>query len=175
MAQSAVAVTMEQYLSTSYRPDVEFLDGELKERGMVSPTRGRVQSLLGLWFGLHEEEWGIQTLVEARTKVSERAVRLPDLTVLVAGPLPKKALTDPPLLAIEVLSESDSYRDLKGRASDLASMGVQNLWLTDPEARIAERWINGAWQPNEGMRLSISGSPVYLDLAWVWQKLGPQA
>lgn len=174
MAESAIAVTLKHYLGTSYRPDVEFIDGELKEKPMVSPAHGRVQSLLVIWFGQHEENWHVQTLVEVRTQVSDRAVRLPDLSVLPAGPLPRKALVEPPLLAIEVLSESDSYTDLKKRALDLAAMGIENIWLVDPDGRTAERWAGGTWQPVPGTRMLIAGSPVYLDLAWLWAKLGPQ-
>jgi Uma2 family endonuclease len=103
MAQSAAAVTLAHHLATSYRPDVEFLNGELREKPLVSPVHGRVQMLLGVWFGRHEDEWGVQTLAEARTQVSDHAVRLPDVSVLAAGPLPRRALVKPPLLAIEVL------------------------------------------------------------------------
>ncbi len=174
MAESATAVTLEHYLATSYRPDVEFIGGELKEKPLVSPAHGRVQSLLVIWFGQHEENWHVQTLVEVRTQVSKHAVRLPDVSVLAAGPLPRKALVEPPLLAIEVLSESDSYSDLKSRALDLAAMGIGNIWLIDPDGKTAERWVGGAWQPVSGTRVSIAGSPVYLDLAWLWTKLGPQ-
>ena len=174
MVESATGVTLEEYLSTSYHPDVEFLDGELKERALVSPAHGRVQSLLALWFGQHEDAWGIQTLVEARTQVSERAVRLPDVTVMAAGPLPRRVLVDPSLIAIEVLSETDSYADLKKRALDLHGMGIQNVWLIDPEARTAERWEKGSWQLTQAPVLQVFGSPIYLDLAWLWTKLGPQ-
>jgi Uma2 family endonuclease len=174
MAQSATAITLAHYLATRYRPDVEFLDGQLKERPLVSPAHGRVQSLLAVWFGKHEDEWGVQSLIAARTQVSDRAVRLPDVTVLAAGPLPRKALVDPPLLAIEVLSDTDSYTDLKSRALDLERMGIENIWLLDPAGKTAERWAGGAWQPIPGTRISIAGSPVYLDLAWLWTKLGPQ-
>jgi Uma2 family endonuclease len=175
MAENATAVTLEQYLFTSYCPDVEFVHGELREKSVVSPVHGRVQILLGVWFGQYEEQWGVQTLAKARTQVSEHAVRLPDVTVMAAGPLPRKALVRPPLLAIEVLSESDSYADLNARALDLEAMGVENIWLIDPGSRTAERWAGGAWQAVEGTSLAIAGSPVYLDLSWLWARLGPQS
>lgn len=95
MAPSATALTLESYLSTRYIPDVEFLDGQLRAKPVVGPVHGRVQMLLGQWFGNHRQEWKIQIVAETRTQVSLRQVRLPDAAVLPAGPLPDKMLTEP--------------------------------------------------------------------------------
>ena len=175
MAHSATTVTLEQYLSTSYRPDVEYLEGELRARSTVSPLHGRTQMMLGLWFGNHELEWGVQVVAEARTKVRVERVRLPDVAVLTAGQLPEKALVEPPIVTIEVLSETDSYKDLKARALDMEAMGVKNIWLLDPKERTAEVWSNGAWQPAQQDLLYAVDSPVYVDLPWLWSKIGKQA
>jgi len=175
LAASPAAVTLEQYLAASYRPDVEFLDGALLEKPVVSPVHGRVQILLGSWFGQHEDAWSIQSLAEARTQVSDRSVRLPDLSVLRDGPLPRRALTEPPLIAIEVLSETDTETGLKARARDLEAMGTRAIWLIDPSSRTAQQWSAGAWRIVRETRLELSGSPVFLDLGWLWDKLGPQS
>ena len=179
MAHSATAVTLEQYLSTSYRPDVEFLEGELRARSVVSPVHGRVQMILGRWFGNHEEEWGVQVVAETRTKVSVERVRLPDVAVLAAGPLPARVLIDPPIVVIEVRSATDSSKEFEARALDLAAMGVKNIWLLDPKEKSAEVWSGGVgqglWTPARGNLLYAIHSPVYLDLAWLWEKVGVQA
>jgi len=146
----------------------------LQEKPVVSPVHGRVQAMLALWFGQREEEWSVQVLVETRTKVSGSKVRLPDVSVLAAGPLPRRALVEAPRLVIEVLSETDTYAELKDRAADLQGMGVENIWLLDPERRTAERWQAGSWLLVREDRLEAAGSPVYLDLAWLWKKLRPQ-
>ena len=67
MAQSATALTLESYLSTRYRPDVEFWNGQIKAKPGANPIHGRVQMLLGRWFGNHEREWKIQIVAETRT------------------------------------------------------------------------------------------------------------
>ena len=166
-------VSVEEYLDTEYRPDVELVDGCLKEKPAVSPAHGRVQVLIGLWFGFHEDEWGIQGMVEVRTRVTRNNFRLPDIAISAAGPLPRKALTEPPLIVIEVLSESDTYTDLRRRAQDLHAMGVPNIWLIDPEQRTAEVWTDGNWHLSDNLR--AVDSPMYLDLGWLWKKLGPEA
>ena len=101
-------------------------------------------------------------------------MRLPDAAVLPAGPLPDKMLTEPPTIAMEVLSDSDSYIDLKERAQDFHKMGVPHIWLLDPKNKTADRWIQGSWRPVPETRLYAGDSPIYLDLEWLWSELNPQ-
>ena len=44
-------VTLEEYLRTSYEPDQEYIDGELKEKPVVRWTHSRLQASLCMWFG----------------------------------------------------------------------------------------------------------------------------
>jgi hypothetical protein len=47
MAHSTIArVSIDEYLRTSYRPDVEFIDGQLKEKAVVGFPHGVVQGLI---------------------------------------------------------------------------------------------------------------------------------
>ncbi len=45
---TTVTVSMEMYLSTSYCPDVEYLDGVLKEKPVIQIVHGWVQVLIGM-------------------------------------------------------------------------------------------------------------------------------
>ena len=175
VSANPVKVSLEEYLRTSYHPDVEYLDGKLGEKPVVGYAHGRVQVLLGGWFWQHEKEWAISSAVETRTQVSASQVRLPDVVVVAAQDRPKDesrgALDKPPLIAIEVLSPTDAYLDLKLRAADLAAMGVPNTWLIDEQARTAEVWADGSWHLEKTTRLEALNSPIYLDLAWLWQQL----
>ena len=166
-----IRMSVEEYLSTSFRPDRELVGGELKEKPVVAPVHGRTQILIGAWFERHEEEWKIQGMVEVRTQVTGDNVRLPDVAITVDGPLPRKVLLDPPLIAIEVLSATDTFIELEARAIDYASMGTRNIWLIDPETNAAWVFVQGSWQKWIDSRLSVENSPVYLDLAWLWRKL----
>ena len=172
---SRTAVSFEEYLATSYRPDFEYLDGRLEAKAVVSPAHGRTQALLAIWFGTHESDWAIQVVVETRTQVRVERVRLPDVAVLGPGPLPERVLVGAPLVAVEVRSETDSDSDLKIRAADLEQLGVRNIWLLDPKSRTAEVWSGGAWQAVQQDLLSAIDSPIYLDLPWLWSKLGRQS
>ena len=168
---TAVRVSLEEYLNTSYRPDVEYVDGKLRDRSVGEVPHGRVQGLLVVWFWLHGEEWRVFAASEVRTQVTASHVRLPDVVVLPASTDERGALTSPPLIAIEILSPTDSYSDLRMRAVDLQEMGVRNIWLINEGARTLEVWLDGAWRLQTETRIEAADSPMFLDLAWLWQQL----
>ncbi len=164
-------LTLEQYLQTSYRPDVEFVDGLLKERAVNGFQHGVVQGLIGLWFRNHRKLWGVLVSIGTRTRIDQERVRLPDVVVVKKGEQTRGALIKAPLIAIEVLSPSNSYADLKARATDLRTLGVENVWLIDEERRTAKVWTGTHWQPVPGRRIETVHAPVCLDLDWLWAEL----
>ena len=169
MAAVANTMDVEQYLRTSYEHDPEFIDGVIKERPMPTRLHAFTQALVGHWFLLHMEEWAVMPLPELRTRVRPTRFRLPDVAVTPVSRLDSLPLTDPPLIAIEILSPDDSFADLRDRAADFAAMGTTNIWLIDPEERQAFTWTNAAWIPAE--QLQLPDSPIHLDLIWLWSKL----
>ncbi len=168
MAATA-AISIEQYLKTSYTPDCEYIDGDIRGKPVVGFPHGNVQSLLSAWFINHARKWRIKVAVETRTRVTGSKVRLPDLVVV---PLHVSAtqgvLESPPLIAIEVLSPDDSYHDLRQRARDLRAMGTPNIWLIDPAEKTIALWDGLTWQPFQGKPLQATGTEAYLDLTWLW-------
>ena len=168
---TTTGISLEEYLQTSYKPDCEYIDGALKEKPVVQFVHGKLQGLLFVWFWQHQAEWHTQCAVETRTQVGAAKVRLPDLVVVSANSHEQGTLTVAPLVAVEVLSPTDSYADLRARAEDLTAMGVRNVWLIDPDHRTGEIWRNGHWQPAGSDRIEAVDSPIFLDLAWVWSEL----
>jgi Uma2 family endonuclease len=172
-------VPIEQYLQTNYDPDVEYVDGELRERPVVQTIHGTMKSLLSFWFYQHAAEWNIRCAVEARTRVGPGRVRLPDVVVDRKGFWPQ-TLVEPPLLVIEVLSPDDRYAEMHTKIRDYLAMGIKTVWVIDPETRTAEVYGDN---PQTGvLQLSVSGSPVYVDLKHIFALFdeeqsggGPQA
>jgi hypothetical protein len=76
---TSVLIPIAEYLRTSYRPDREYIDGLVVERNLGKWEHARIQALLIIWFGQHEQQWGIQTATEWRTQVSSARVRIPDV------------------------------------------------------------------------------------------------
>jgi len=161
-------IPLSEYLDTSYRPDREYVDGEIRERNVGKWEHARLQLVLGAWFFAHEKEWGITSSTEQRVLVAEKRVRVPDLVVLTAGPQPD-VLTAPPLLIIEILSPDDSYSDTQERTQDYRRMGVETIWIIDPKTRTGRMCSGAQWV--EASRLEVSGTPLYVNLPEIFSQL----
>ncbi len=137
MATSTVtAVPLEEYLDTSYRPDCEYLDGEMLERNVGEWDHSRLQTLLSRDLCNRENELGIVVVVEQRVQVKPRRFRVPDIAVLAkppAGPI----IQEPPLLCIEILSPRDRMQEMQERIDDYLNFGVRYVWVIHPRTRRA--------------------------------------
>ena len=158
---SAIQVSVSEYLQTSYRPDREYIDGDLRERNVGKREHARVQVLLAAWFIAHETLWSVLVLTEARTQVSPNRVRIPDL-VLTSLEERSDVLTEAPILIVEILSPDDSYSDTEQRAADYLGMGVQAVWIIDPQSRTGRMCVGDAW--TAARRLEVPGSPIFAEL-----------
>ena len=165
---ASVLTPISDYLHTVYRPDREYLDGEVVEKSMGKWEHSRLQALLAMWFGQHEQEWKIQTATEWRLQVSPLRVRLPDVVLVRDGAQPD-ILTTPPLLVVEILSPDDSYSDTQQRAQDYLTMGVPTIWIIDPQTRTARICAGLAW--TQSTRLEVAGTPIYVELESLFAQL----
>ena len=165
---TALHIPLNEYLGASYRPDREYVDGEIRERNVGKWEHARLQWLLAAWFFAHERQWGIIGSTEQRVRVSESRVRAPDLVVLTAGAQPD-VLTDPPLLVIEILSPEDSYSDTQERALDYRNMGVETVWIIDPKTRTGRMCSGAEWV--EAERLEVKGTSLYVSLPEIFSQL----
>lgn len=168
MATTAVLLSVEEYLETTYRPDREYIDGEIRERNVGQWDHARVQWLLAGIFMQHERAWGVLGSTEQRTRVAATRVRIPDVVLVRAG-TQKQVLTNPPLLVIEILSPDDSYSDTERRARDYRLMGVEAIWVIDPDTRTGRQCIGDTWTASTVLR--VPGTPVELDLLDLFQRL----
>ncbi len=123
---TAAMLSIDEYLPTSYRPDCEYVDGELRRRNVGEWEHARVQLLLAGWFGPRETQWGLLGSTAPRVQVSTSRVRVPDLVALRPGAQPD-VLREPPLLVVEILSPDDSYSDTEERAGEYLAMGVGTI------------------------------------------------
>lgn len=121
----------------------------------------------------HRVEWDVIAPVEVRTKVSSQRVRMPDVIVdrRSDGPRCRKEGTvfDPPLIAIEILSPTDSYAQTQRLANEYRVMGIKNIWLIEPETRTGRFCTENAWI--ESRRFEVEGTRIHLDLDWLFAEL----
>ena len=142
---TAIHIPLAEYLETSYSPDREYIDGEVRERngGIVGSVEQRVLSALS-------------------------RVRIPYVVVLSAGSQPD-LLTDPPLLVIEFLSPDDSDSDTRERTKDYRDVGVERVGIIDPRTRTGRMCTGAQWI--EAKRLTVAGTPLYIDLDAIFSQI----
>ena len=138
MAASTL-VSLEEYLSTSYEPDREYVDGELVERCVGKFEHSRLQTLIATYFCIKEVEYKIWAFTEQRIQVVntdyEKRYRIPDVCLVRTPYGQESILTSPPYLVIEILSPDDRASDTLAKTSDYSRFGIPHIWIVDSEQR----------------------------------------
>jgi len=129
-------VSLNNYLKSAYEPDCDFVDGHLEERNVGEWDHSRLQLKIGAYFLGRYEPLGMRVAPELRIRVTPSRVRIPDLCVFLSDPHERVPST-PPFLCIEILSPEDRMSRIEVRISDYLAMGVQYVWIVDPETRQA--------------------------------------
>ena len=129
---TAALVSVEEYLDTSYRPDCEYLEGELLERNVGEWDHSQLQGLLITYLSSRKKQWGIRVGPEQRVQVKARRFRVPDITVVTRPPADGRIIKEPPFLCIEILSPSDRMEEMQERIDDYLDFGVSYVWLINP-------------------------------------------
>jgi len=138
MATGTLA-SVNEYLSTSYRPDCEYIDGVIVERNVGERDHSTLQGATFAWFYNRRKELRIAVFLEQRVQVSPTRFRVPDVCVTLRTP-EEQIFTTPPFICIEILSPEDRLSSMQDRVSDYLKMGVPYVWILDPTARLAYRW-----------------------------------
>ncbi len=166
---AAVQTAIEEYLQTAYSPDCDYVDGHVEERHLGEFDHGYIQSLLDRWFGQHELEWKIYSVVELRVRVSPTRVRIPDVALISRSAPREQVITHPPLAVIEVLSPQDRVSQYTQRLRNYREMGVKHIWVIDPEDRRGYDCSTADWI--EKVEFAVKGTPITLSLETLFSQL----
>ena len=162
-------VSVSEYLNTSYRPDCDYVNGEVLERNVGEKPHGLLQGILHTIFVANQRPWQLLPVLEQRVQVGPNRFRVPDLCLIDPAD-PDFIVRHAPFLCVEILSKDDSIRSMQERIDDYLGMGVKHIWLIDPVLR-------RAWMASEsGLKtaeeiLFAHGSPVQVGLAGVFTTL----
>jgi Uma2 family endonuclease len=140
---AASIVSVHEYLSTSYRPDCDYVDGVVLERHLGEYDHARLQMSVSAYFYSRRKEWGIVVVPEQRVQVSPTRFRVPDVCVIVDEGPPGQIFRTPPLICIEILSKDDRLFEMQERIDDYLTFGVPYVWILDPGRRKAWRCTAG--------------------------------
>jgi len=144
-------IPIEEYLRTSYRPDCDFVEGEVLERNVGKRRHAWAQTQIAIWFGRRTDLPRLEPLTELRMRVGPHRIRIPDV-VVCEMPLPEEdVFTSPTYLCIEVMSPDDTVAAMQDRLDDYLAFGVPNVWVIDP-------WKHRGWHVTaEGWATAAAG------------------
>jgi len=129
----ATLVSIEEYLSSSYEPDCDYVDGVLEERNLGEYDHSNLQAALVTYLRNRARLWNVRVVVELRIRVSATRVRVPDVCVILRERQIEQAPSKPPLVCVEVLSPEDRWPRVEKRIADFLAMGVGRVWVFDPK------------------------------------------
>ncbi|HUQ90980.1 MAG TPA: Uma2 family endonuclease, partial [Bryobacteraceae bacterium] len=136
---------VDKYLESSYRPDIEYVDGYLVHRSEPEYLHSLLQAILIAYFRKFEKEYKCKALPELRIQIVERArYRIPDVLLCATPTRVQKIMNETPLAVIEVLSPGDTVKETLQRFRDYAGLGVPHIIQMDPETEIAHRFQEGS-------------------------------
>jgi Uma2 family endonuclease len=129
-------ISVEEYLATSYRPDCDYVDGEVVERNLGKRDHGWLQAAVTAYFFNRRRQWNITVITELRIRVKPTRFRIPDVCVIL-GDTDEQILTLPPFICIEILSPKDRMKRVQERIDEYLEMGVPYVWVLNPETEQA--------------------------------------
>ena len=164
-------VSVEEYLSTVYEHDCEYVDGVIEERDLGEFEHSFLQLFLGSIFVAHRAEWGVIAVSEQRVQTQPDHFRVPDVTVLRAGTPRERILTHPPLLVIEIQSPEDTLRRTAAKVAEYLAFGIEHVWIIDPAARVGYRGATNGLELARSGELAIPGTPIRIVLPELFAEL----
>jgi Uma2 family endonuclease len=136
-ANASMLVPLEVYLETTYRPDCDWVEGELKERHVGEGEHASVQGYLIEVLRVNGRGWGVRAYPEFRVQTSERHYRVADVCVTLRSTAYEPIARTPPLLCVEVLFKDDRMSEMQAKIEDYLGLGVRTVWVIDPRRRKA--------------------------------------
>lgn len=132
---TGIRVSKQEYMRMAKgpdRPDVEYVRGEIVERGMPDLVHSGVQKRLIVLFSALEDSHRLYAFPEPRLQLAEDLFRVPDVAVFAGAP-PSQLVPDrPPLCVVEVVSRDDRYTELLQKLDEYHRWGVPHIWVVDP-------------------------------------------
>lgn len=169
-AVSVPHIPVGEYLGSVYRPDVDYVDGVLEERNVGEFDHADIQfAIMQVLEGLRSE--GFRSSIETRVQVSATRFRVPDVCLLPKGWKKTQIIREAPRLCVEVLSPRDTVVGMRRRCEDYLRMGVPEVWIVDPQARVVFVMDPDGFRERSEGTLGLQGVPFRLDIQSIFATL----
>ena len=172
VAPTIPRISMDEYLTAGYHPDVEYVDGVLVERDVPTISHSLLQAILSEYFRKYRCQLRFAALSEPRTQIVERArYRIPDLMLCPIPLPPGKVVDSVPWAVIEILSPDDRLSEQLARFRDYKQIGVLHMLLLDPEELRAYRFENRALAETQFTSLDLPSGTIPFDTEALFRQL----
>jgi Uma2 family endonuclease len=91
--------------------------------------------------------------------------------VLRKGQTAVRIVREAPLICVEVMSPEDTWKRLRSVLGDYLAMGVENIWVFDPDARTAHRFDASGLKSVSEPELTVPGTTIRINVAEVFSLL----
>ena len=145
----------------------ELIDGVLVEKGMgYAESRIAVVLIVKVGDFLEENDLGILAGADGMIRLRYRRVRIPDVSFVSWGRIPDPKILDEPIpdlvpdLAVEVLSESNTRKEMALKLREYFEAGVRLVWYVDPPTRSVRVFTGVETWTDLGIEDTIEGGDV---------------
>jgi Uma2 family endonuclease len=159
-------VPLEAYLSSSFEPDAEYVNGVIEERPMGEWNHANWQAAILEFFRTRRHDWNIRAAAELRVQVSAGNFRVPDVALTDRNLPVEQVITHPPIAVFEVLSPEDTVTRMMTKLADYERMGIRTILVLDPNGKHF-RYSEGRLEPLTSSSFDIPGSACRFDLAGI--------
>ena len=127
-------VPVEEYLRTSYEPEMEYVDGQLVDRHVGEYYHSLMESMVAAeWCVARERRFHAFIALRIRMGDAPR-YRVPDVCVK-ALPYEVAPILTRPDLVVEILSPEDQVTEMLEKVGDYQAAGIPHIWVVDPYKR----------------------------------------
>ena len=144
MAESTTSITVDEFLSSTYKPACDYVGGVLRPKPLPTWNHSMIQSQILQLVNLNFP--GFRAGAEVTVRISPTRYLVPDVVVQESGNIQSPYPTEPVHLCVEVLSPDDRLSDTIAKCEEYHAWGVSYVWLIDPEEK-------RAWEFPRGQRL----------------------
>ena len=151
-------ISVEEYLRTSFPDgDRDYLDGEVLERNVGSIRHSKVQREIVELFGGLRQKLPLFAFPELRVRIAPRRFRILDVAIYADHEPADEVPSEPPLIAIEIVSREDRYTDLLEKLEEYRQWGAAHVWLLDPWLRKASVYRSGSLEEADVLPIPEQG------------------
>ncbi len=142
------------------KPYYEYWFGEPVQKAMPTWIHSVLQKIIIRLL----DDAGLESGAEVKLKISQEFQPLPDIVAVKPGGIELPYPTHPVELVIEILSPDDPFSRVLSKCQFYSDLGIQNIYIVDPEPREVWRWIKDRPPAQVQSIMAVSVEAIWAEL-----------